>query len=94
MEFYRAFLDAEVVCDLLVQFSLHDVVQHLSFARTECVEARTQPFQPCALGTLSGIAVERAFHCIEQILLRRASLENLPHPAASLARWSEYLHAH
>jgi hypothetical protein len=46
MELDRAFVDAEVECDLLVQLSLHDVLQHLPFARGERGEARTDRVPP------------------------------------------------
>ena len=72
MEFYRAFVDAEVVCDLLVQLSLHDMPQHLTFARRERGKAHMQRFQPFTPGALAGIAVDRAFHRVDQIFLRRA----------------------
>jgi len=35
MEFHRAFVDNEIVGYLFVQFTLHDVLQHIEFAREE-----------------------------------------------------------
>jgi hypothetical protein len=65
MELYGALVDAEVIGNLLVEPSLHDVLEHLKFAPRERGESRTQLGQPCTLGALTSIASERAFHSFD-----------------------------
>ena len=77
MEFYRALVDAEVVGDLLVQPSPHDVLEHLKFAWRERGERRTQRFQPGTFGALACIARERTLHGVDQFLLRRQLREKI-----------------
>src|SRR5260370_38575798 len=77
MQFPRAMVSPEVIGDLLVQLSLHDVLEHLKFTRCELGERRMQSGQPITLCASASVAVNRPFNDLDQLLLRCAFGEKI-----------------
>jgi len=82
VQFHRAFVDAEIVCDLFVEAALNHMGEHFQFAFAQGIEPRAQMVSLGARLTFARRTRQAASNGVDQLLFRGALLQEILGAAA------------